>query len=112
MGRRFERFRQASGLTEKSEESQVNMLIYSMGDKADDIFQSFELSTVNAKKYKTVLDKFENHFMKRRNTIFERARFNSRRQEQGEAVDDFIVDLYALAENCKYGNLREEMIRD
>jgi len=36
--RRFERFRQASGLSEKSEENQVNMLVYSMGDKADDIF--------------------------------------------------------------------------
>ena len=35
--RRFERFRQASGLAEKSEEAQVNTLIYCMGDEADDI---------------------------------------------------------------------------
>ena len=35
--RRFERFRQASGLTDKSEEAQVNTLIYCMGDRADDI---------------------------------------------------------------------------
>ena len=27
-------------------------------------------------------------------------------------MDNFIVDLYALAEPCQYGNLREEMIRD
>ena len=110
--RRFERFRQASGVAAKSEESQVNTLIYSMGEKADDIFQSFELSADDSKKYDTVKGKFETHFVKRRNTIFERAKFNSRKQEQGEAVDDFIVDLYALAEPCQYGNLREEMIRD
>ena len=34
--RRFERFRQASGLATKTEENQVNTLVYSMGEKADD----------------------------------------------------------------------------
>ena len=34
----FERFRKVSGLDTKDEEAQVNTLIYSMGDKADDIF--------------------------------------------------------------------------
>ena len=40
--RRFERFRQASGLA-KEEESQINMLIYALGDQADDILNSFKL---------------------------------------------------------------------
>ena len=35
--RRFERFRNASDLEEKSEEAQVNTLIYTMGAEADDI---------------------------------------------------------------------------
>ena len=39
--RRFERFRQASGLASKSEENQVNTLMYSMGDEADDNLASF-----------------------------------------------------------------------
>ena len=42
--RRFERFRQATGLASKSEETQINILIYSMGDKAEDILKSFALS--------------------------------------------------------------------
>ena len=57
--RRFERFRQASGLHSKGEESQVNMLIYTMGDKADDILSSFGLSEDDQKKYSVVKDKFE-----------------------------------------------------
>ena len=40
----FERFRNASGIAEKSKESQKDTLIYSMEDKADDILQSFNLS--------------------------------------------------------------------
>lgn len=34
--RRFERFRVASGLVDRNEKEQVNLLIYSMGEKADD----------------------------------------------------------------------------
>ena len=52
------------------------------------------------------------HFIPRRNVIFERARFNPRKQEQGEPVDVFITTLYTLSEHCNYGSLREEMIRD
>lgn len=35
--RRFEWFRMASALDKDSQESQVNTLIYSMGEEADDI---------------------------------------------------------------------------
>ena len=52
--RRFERFRKASGLAEKDEETQVNTLVYSMGDEADDIPRSFRLSEEDAKKYDVV----------------------------------------------------------
>ena len=110
--RRFERFRQASGLAEKSQEAQVNTLIYCMGDRADDILRSFKLSEEDSKSYEVVREKFERHFVKRRNVIFERAKFNSRKQEPGESVDAFITALYALAEHCNYGTLHDEMIRD
>ena len=103
--RRFERFRQASGLTDKSEEAQVNTLIYCKGDRADDILRSFKLSAEDAKKYQVVKDEFEGHFVKRRNVISERAKFNSRKQEPGEPVDAFITALYALAEHCNYGTV-------
>ena len=64
----------------------MNTLIYSMGNEADDILRSFGLSE-DSKKYDTVVAKFESHFVKRRNVIFEWAKFNMRKQEEGEAVD-------------------------
>ena len=33
-----------------------------------------------------------------------------RSQKEGERVDSFITDLYALAEFCNFGNLRDELI--
>ena len=83
-----------------------------MGNQADNILHSFNLSEEDAKKYTTVKDKFDSHFIKRRNVIFERAKFNMRKQEDGESVDSFITALYELAEHCNYGALRKEMIRN
>ena len=110
--RRFEQFRLATGLKTKSEEKQISTLIYCMGDDADDILRSFRLSQEDSKKYETVRNKFETHFVKRRNVIFEQAKFNQRKQEVGESTDAFVMDLYSLAEHCDYRDLREELIRD
>ena len=41
--RRFERFREATGLDEKPESTQVSTLMYVMGDEAEDIILSFNL---------------------------------------------------------------------
>ena len=110
--RRFERFRQASELVNKSEETQVSTLVYSLGDKAEDVLASFNLKKEELARYDTVKGKFESYFVKRRNTIYERARFNSRAQADNESVDEFIADLYRLAENCEYGTLHDELVRD
>ena len=108
---RFEQFRQASGLQFKSEESQMNTLIYTTGDKADDIFLSFQLSEENQKKYNVVLEKFQGHFVKWRNLIYEHTKFNQRIQQAGKSVENFITDLYVLSETCNYGELTNKIIR-
>ncbi|KAL5499382.1 hypothetical protein EMCRGX_G010781 [Ephydatia muelleri] len=50
--------------------------------------------------------------LKKRNVIYERAKFNLRKQEDGEPVDDFVTTLYSLAQYCNFGDLHDEMIRD
>ena len=83
-----------------------------MGTQADDIFHSFDLTEDQKKEYETVKGKFDGHFVKRTNVIYERAMFNRRRQEEGETVNAFITALHTQAEKCAYGVLKEEMIRD
>ena len=109
---RWERFRVASELSEKPEETQIATFIYSMGEDAEDIFSTLPLTEEERMEYNTVKTKFENHFIIKRNVIFERAKFNQRVQRENEPVDAFITDLYTLAQHCNYGGLHEEMIRD
>ncbi|UYV84130.1 hypothetical protein LAZ67_X001290 [Cordylochernes scorpioides] len=110
--RRFERFRQASGLINNPENEQVNMLVYCMGDNADDILLSCKIASDQLENYNKVIECFESHFIPRRNIIYERARFNQRCQQEGEKVNEFITALHSLAEHCNFGMLHDELIRD
>ncbi|UYV84238.1 K02A2.6-like, partial [Cordylochernes scorpioides] len=110
--KRFQRYRIASELSEKSESEQVNALIYIMGDKAEEILILFNLSEAQINDYKLVVSKFQDYFIGKRNVIYERAKFNRRSQGETEPVEEFITNLYVLAETCSYGILKEEMIRD
>ena len=83
-----------------------------MRKKAEDIFNSFRLNEEHAKKYKTVMDKFDGYFVVRRNTIFEKARFNRQKQEVEETAKSFIAALHKLSIYCNYGVLRNELIHN
>lgn len=96
---RIERFRIASGLELQSEENQVNTLVYTMGEEAEDILTSLRLTPEEASEYNSVRAKLEAHFVVRRNVIFERAKFNQRHQEVGESAKGFITALHCLAEH-------------
>ena len=106
----------ASGLRETDEAQQVSTLLYCLGEEAESVLESTNATADERKQYDTVLAKFDSFFKVRRNVIlniyFERARFNSRRQQEGETVEQYIMELYRLADNCNYQGIKEEMIRD
>ncbi|KAL3877565.1 hypothetical protein ACJMK2_035262 [Sinanodonta woodiana] len=83
-----------------------------MGSEADDILSSFNLTEEDQNKWKPMTDRFTRYFIPKRNVIFERAKFNQRKQEEGELVYSFVTAIYVLAENCNFGSLHDEMIRD
>ena len=109
---RFQRYRDISGLVDKSEKVQVSTLIYTMGPQAESVFKTLKLSQADANIFDKVTAAYSSFFVPRVNLVFERAKFNMRKQEQGEPVDAFIADLHALAERCKFDSLKEDLIRD
>ena len=110
--RRFEQFRVASGLAGQSAAQQISTLLYCMGEEAEAVLASTKATDDDRKDYKLVLKKLDEFFQVRKNVIYERARFNRRNQQSGETSEQYIMALYSLAENCEYGDLKEEMIRD
>ncbi|UYV77427.1 hypothetical protein LAZ67_15000994 [Cordylochernes scorpioides] len=111
--KRFERYLVVSGMKKKEEADKIDLFMYLMGDRADDIFRSFKFEKEKeAKKIDSVLKAFDSHFCVRKNIICECAKFNSRIQEDREPVDEFITSLYKLADSCEFEGLHEQLIRD
>ena len=110
--RRFQQFRVASGLEAEEAVKQVSTLLYCLGEEAEAVLNSTNATQEESKEYDTVIGKFDAFFKVRKNVIFERARFNRRNQLEGELAEQYIMELYRLADNCDYGAMRDEMIRD
>ena len=110
--RRFEQYRQASGLADKGDERQVSTFLYCLGDDAEDILDTTRITSEDKKKYNKVVDAFDDYFKFRKNIIFELAHFNKRCQLPNESVEQFITDVHRLADNCEYGVMKKELVRD
>ena len=108
----FEQYRIASGLAKEDDERQVSTLLYCLGEEADDVLTSTNITGDSRKKFADVLEKFNEFFKVRKNVIFERARFNQRCQGETETAEQFITSLYNLATDCEFGELKEQLIRD
>ncbi|CAL9685243.1 unnamed protein product [Knipowitschia caucasica] len=110
---RFARFRSASKLSLEDADVQVSTLIYAMGNEAENIFKTFTFTEEEDENdYETVLEKFDEYFIPKRNTIHERACFYQRQQKPGEMAETFIRALHELSENCEFGDKKNEHIRD
>lgn len=115
---RFSRFRIASKLDNESGEVQVNSFLYAMGKDAEPIYSSFVFPAATEANphpefdFKTVVEKFDEHFVPRRNVIHDRACFHKRNQKADEPVEAFVRSLYELAQHCEFGNSKDEQIRD
>ena len=57
--RRFKQYRLSSGLSKESEERQVNTLLYCLGEEAEDILTSTNISDDDRKQYNAVMEKFD-----------------------------------------------------
>ncbi len=84
--RRFELFRVVSGLSSESAEKQAHTLLYCLGEGADAVLTSTDITDEERKVYDTVVAKLNSFFRIRKNIILERASFNRRNQQEGEAL--------------------------
>ena len=87
-------------------------MLYCLGDDAESVLTTTNPTEDERKNYDTVMSKLDAIFKVRRNLIYERARFNRRSQQPGEARVQFILALGELANNCEYGKMKDEVIHD
>ncbi|XP_054258618.1 uncharacterized protein LOC128983382 isoform X2 [Macrosteles quadrilineatus] len=109
---KFEIYLLASNLNSENDARKVALLLHNLGDKCIDIFNSFNLSSEDAKKYDVVVSKFENHFSPKKNLTVLRHKFLNRKQLPSESIDSFYTDLVNLSLACEFDSVRESLVCD
>lgn len=107
----FSMYSIAKGYDKLDEPVQVANMLVLMGSESVPIYDQFDFGT-DAITLERVKNKFDTHFEPVKNIIFERVKFNQMSQEANQSIHQFIVALRTQADNCDYGNKRDELVRD
>lgn len=99
-------------LEEKREEIKVTYLLLWVGDKGCEIYNTWTgMTNDEKKKLEPHYKRYLAHVQPKLNPIFARFKFNNENQG-ASTVEQFVTRLRVLAEDCNYGNSKDEMIRD
>ena len=64
------------------------------------------------RKVHKLMEKFEVYCTPRQNVTWDRHFFNSRTQQPGKTIDQYVTDLRCKAKHCEFGTLTYSLIRD
>ena len=110
----FKIFRIAKKYSAMEVEEQICNMLVQMGPDSVSIYDQFKFDETKDTEKKTldnVIRMFDDYFEPVKNTIYERAKFNS--MVQGDlSIHQFIVKLQSQAGYCEYGAMKDELIRD
>ncbi|XP_065568928.1 uncharacterized protein LOC136032586 [Artemia franciscana] len=98
-------------LAEKTEKSQCAYLLIWMGEKGQEIFNTFEMEKSEANKIGPLIKNFKDDASPKKNTVFARYIFQKKDQLENESIERYITELKTLAKPCLYTE-QDEMIRD
>ena len=109
----FEIFSLASGLSEKDAGVQAATFLHVAGPEALEVYNTFSWAANGDKnKVDKIMEKFDQYCNPRKNVTWERHKFNTRNQQPGETIDQYVTDLKTKAQTCEFAELKDGLIRD
>ena len=88
------------------------IFLHVVGSEGIDIYNTFTFADGETDRITPLMDKFDAYCTPKKNITYERYIFNTRGQQAGETVDQYVTELKNMATTCEYGELRESLIRD
>ena len=111
--KRFEIYMTASGRDTKSDAIKSTTFPHVAGPEALEVFNTLTFDNEgDEKKLSALMEKFEEYCTPRRNVTWERHVFNTRRQQPGETIDQYMMDLKKKAKSCEFGDPNDSLIKD
>ena len=99
-------------MSETEEKDKCKALLHVIGQDGRDIYKTFIIQEGDKDKIAPLFTQFERYCIPRKNVTMERYKFNTRLQGKSEPIDQFVTDLRNMTQNCAFGAMTEELIRD
>lgn len=110
---KFQDFCILTQLNNESKEYQMALFRQSVGDEALKAIQRFKFDpNEDPTDWRTIMNKLEDLCRGERNETYERYRFFTRSQQEGETFDEYLCTIENLADTCNFSDLRDSLIRD
>ena len=112
--RLFEAYVVLTKLATKDAAEREATIVTILGVGAMDLYDSLPFANDEERQeVKAVLGYLEQHFLGRRNTIYERYLFSTRQQEEGETFQHYLAALRKHAAHCDFENITpNQILRD
>ncbi|XP_016661051.1 uncharacterized protein LOC100160940 isoform X2 [Acyrthosiphon pisum] len=108
----FNIFLIASGKANETDESKINILLNHIGTQGIEIYNNFKKPKKSTDiTYDNVVKWFSDYCEPRKNIIFQRYKFSSCVQKEGQTFDNFVTELKTLSSLCEFKE-EDNMIRD
>ena len=108
----FELYLIATGLDTKTSRQKIALLLHVARKQAIEVYNTFSFTEEEDGEFDSVIEKFNSYCNPKKNETYERYVFHSRKQLQGEPIEQFVTDLKLKAQTCQFENLKDSMIRD
>lgn len=108
--KRFLNYIKAAEITKKEEATQCALLLHLIGPEGNRIYSTFVFAQNETDKLAPLIKKFDDHFLPRENTSFERYKFFIMRQN-GSTIEQFVTALRDQANKCKFDQLKDGLIK-
>ena len=110
----WQRYEIATGIYKQENLVRVSTLLSVIGEEAVKAFDTFAWGEGQSENSITdVLAKFDEYCEPRTQVIYERYRFNNRKQEPGESISAYVTELRVIAKNCAHDEITpDEILRD
>ncbi|KAG1673308.1 hypothetical protein GQR58_015635 [Nymphon striatum] len=97
-------------LNDKEEGVKCTYFMLWIGDRGREIFNTWSVSSADAKILNTYYTKFQAYVQPKLNPIFARYKFNNEMQKD-QSIEQFVTKLKILGKDCKFQDV-DEMVRD
>lgn len=103
----------ATRISLKDGATRVATLLTVISNDAIDVFNNLTWDEEDDdKKIDKALSKFEQYCEPKKNVSYKRYKLFSRAQKSGESIEQYVTILKKLCETCKFGTLKNSLIKD